>query len=92
MPRFLYYLLTVANLSQYKTAGAQPGLSVSKLENIMLPIPSLEEQQRIVNILDRFDKLCNDITCGLPAEIELHQKRYEYYRDKLLSFRELQTK
>ena len=45
------------------------------------------EQQRIVDILDRFDKLCNDISEGLPAEIEARQKQYEYYRDKLLTFK-----
>ena len=49
-------------------------------------IPSLEEQERIVSILDRFDSLCNNIVSGLPAEIEARQKQYEYYRDKLLSF------
>ena len=54
-----------------------------------VPVPSLEEQQRIVEILDRFDKLCNDISEGLPAEIEARQKQYEYYRDKLLSFKSL---
>ena len=48
---------------------------------------SVAEQQRIVDILDRFDKLCNDISEGLPAEIEARQKQYEYYRDKLLTFK-----
>ena len=52
-------------------------------------IPSMEEQNRIVSILDRFDALCNDISSGLPAEIEARQKQYEYYRDKLLSYKEL---
>lgn len=52
-------------------------------------IPSLEEQKRIVSILDRFDSLCNDLTSGLPAEIEARQKQYEYYRDKLLTFKPL---
>ena len=52
-------------------------------------LPTLEEQKRIVNILDKFDKLVNDITEGLPAEIEARRKQYEYYRNKLLSFEEL---
>lgn len=56
---------------------------------IHLPVPPLEVQQRIVDILDRFDALCNDITSGLPAEIEARKKQYEYYRDKLLTFKEL---
>ena len=65
-----------------------------KKTNILVPYPndkekSLTEQQRIVDILDRFDTLCNDISKGLPAEIESRQKQYEYYRDKLLSFKEI---
>lgn len=62
---------------------------------IKIPIPypnnlekSLEEQARIVTILDRFDTLCNDLTSGLPVEIEARKKQYEYYRDKLLTFKE----
>lgn len=58
-----------------------------KLNGITIDLPSLNEQERIVSILDRFDSLCNDITEGLPAEIEVRQKQYEYYRDKLLSFK-----
>jgi type I restriction enzyme S subunit len=57
-----------------------------KLNGIIVPLPTLEEQERIVSILDRFDTLCEDITSGLPAEIEARQKQYEYYRDKLLTF------
>ena len=57
------------------------------LDEYNVPVPPLEEQQHIVNILDRFDKLCNDISEGLPAEIEARQKQYEYYRDKLLKFK-----
>ena len=64
-------------------------MSVARLEKIELPVPPLSEQQRIVDILDRFDALCNDITSGLPAEIEARKKQYEYYRDKLLTFKEL---
>lgn len=58
-----------------------------KLEQISIPLPSLEEQDRIVTILDR--ALCNDLTNGLPTEISARQKQYEYYRDKLLSFKEV---
>lgn len=58
------------------------------LNEFLVPVPSIEEQKRIVSILDRFDKLCNDISEGLPAEIEARRKQYEYYRDKMLSFNE----
>lgn len=64
-------------------------LSLTALRKFKIPVPSLFEQTRIVNILDRFDKLCNDISEGLPAEIEARRKQYEYYRDKLLSFEEV---
>ena len=57
-----------------------------KLLNVVIPLPSVEEQERIVDILDRFDTLCSDLSSGLPAEIEARQKQYEYYRDKLLTF------
>ncbi|MBS5581148.1 MAG: restriction endonuclease subunit S [Megasphaera sp.] len=58
----------------------------SALNGIVIPLPSLEEQERIVGILDRFDALSNDLSSGLPAEIEARQKQYEYYRDRLLNF------
>ena len=86
--RYLYYLLTAMNLNQYKSAGAQPGLAVGKLETIPAMVPSLEKQEKAVRILDQFDRLCNDLSSGLPAEIEARQKQYEYYRDKLLTFKE----
>ena len=56
-----------------------------------IELPSIDEQKRIVSILDKFEKLCNDISQGLPAEIEARQKQYEYYRDKLLTFKELKV-
>lgn len=59
------------------------------LRSTKITIPSLDEQERIVSILDKFDALCNDLSTGLPAEIEMRQKQYEYYRDKLLSFKAL---
>ena len=60
------------------------------LENIVINMPSIEEQNRIVSILDKFDSLVNDLSSGLPAEIDAVQKQYEYYRDKLLSFKKKQ--
>ena len=88
LPRYTYHLLTKMKLNQYKTAGAQPGLSVSRLEKLLIPIPSMEMQLKIVSILDRFDELISDLAQGLPAEITAVQEQYEYYRNKLLSFPE----
>ena len=84
--RFLYYILIAANLNQYKTAGAQPGLSVAKLEKVLVLIPSMSAQKRIVDILDRFDALCNDITIGLPAEIEARQKAVRILSRQIIVF------
>jgi type I restriction enzyme S subunit len=58
------------------------------IEQLSIPVPPLAEQKRIVKILDRFDTLTTDITSGLPAEIAARKQQYEYYRDKLLTFRE----
>ena len=86
LPRYTFHVLNMMNLNQYKTAGAQPGLSVTRLETLLVPIPPLTEQERIVTILDKFDALVNDLTQGLPAEIAAVQEQYEYYRNKILSF------
>lgn len=72
---------------QVPTTGI-PQLTVPMVAKYKIPVPPLAEQERIVSILDRFDKLCNDISEGLPAEIAARQKQYEYYRDKLLTFKE----
>ena len=87
--RFVEFYLNSIDLSQWITGGAQPKLNQKNLNQIPIPMPSIKEQERIVSILDRFDALCNDIKSGLPAEIEARKKQYEYYRDKLLSFKEL---
>ena len=63
-------------------------ISPKDLANVIIPIPPLAEQQRIVDILDRFSTLTTDITAGLPAEIEARRKQYEYYRDQLLTFKQ----
>ena len=88
--RYLYFVLQKNSYqiaSQVRRASI-PRLPRVALENLKIAVPPLEEQERIVSILDRFDTLCNDITNGLPAEIEARQKQYEYYRDKLLTFKE----
>ena len=64
-----------------------PRLPHDAIDNLIIPIPSLEEQERISTILDRFDALINDLSQGLPAEIEARQQQYEYYRDQLLTFK-----
>lgn len=56
----------------------------------MIPVPTLDVQEKVADILDGFRVLCNDISEGLPAEIEARQKQYEYYRDKLLTFKPLE--
>jgi type I restriction enzyme S subunit len=87
--KFLFY---IANrnyqLLCYDNGIDQTNLKRDQILEIKIPIPSLEEQKRIVSILDRFDALVNDITSGLPAEIAARRKQYEYYRNKLLTFRE----
>ena len=70
------------------------GIQHPNMRNVLtleIELPSIDEQKRIVSILDKFEKLCNDISQGLPAEIEARQKQYEYYRDKLLTFKELKV-
>ena len=86
--RWLYHALIVANLSQYATKSAQPGLSVRRVAEVEIPVPRLSEQYRIAELLDRFDALVNDISSGLPAEIAARRTQYEHYRDRLLSFPE----
>ncbi|MFC7284746.1 restriction endonuclease subunit S [Gordonibacter pamelaeae] len=85
---YLFYALAAANLNQFKTAGAQPGLSVERLKKVKVALPDVETQRRIAKTLEQFDVLINDISQGLPAEIEARRKQYAYYRDKLLSFKE----
>nr|WP_232473108.1 restriction endonuclease subunit S [Brachyspira pilosicoli] len=84
-----HYLECFPNLIVTSSGGAITNIEKREIiEKIKIPIPPLKEQERIVKILDQFDTLCNDITRGLPAEIELRKKQYEYYRDKLLTFKE----
>jgi type I restriction enzyme S subunit len=70
-----------------KTQGAIPHISMKDISNFPIPSPSLDEQERIASILDRFDALTRDLTSGIPAEIEKRRQQYEFYRDKLLTFK-----
>lgn len=88
VPKYLYYLLKKEHLENLNKAGGVPSLTQTILNNVRLSIPSLDVQRRIVNCLDSFESICNDLNIGLPAEIEARQKQYEYYRDMLLTFTE----
>jgi len=84
--RYAYYLLLSQNFIDKANKASQPFISYDILNKCIVPVPPLEEQQRIVSILDKFEALTNSITEGLPLAIEQSQKRYEYYRELLLSF------
>ena len=84
--RFIEFYLNKIDLTPYISGAAQPKLNKKNLNSIKFPIPSIPEQQRIVSILDKFETLTNSITEGLPLAIEQSHKRYEYYRELLLSF------
>ena len=84
-----YYLASKYEYIKSLGQGSQTNINADIVKNLDIFLPNLEEQQRIVDILDKFDAYCNDLTQGLPAEIELRKQQYEYYRDKLLSFKEL---
>ena len=83
---WLFHMLTRMNLNQYASKSAQPGLAVGNIAKLEISLPPLVQQERIADILDRFDTLTTDMSNGLPAEIEARRKQYEYYRDKLLRF------
>ena len=87
--KYLYYYLK-NNVNYFRMVGGQmgsmPQISLPVTERYEVYLPDIKEQERIVNFLDRFEILINDISEGLPAEIELRRKQYEYYRNKLLSF------
>ena len=92
-PKFISYFLRTADYHQqikkYVAEGKICSISAENLGKAIVCLPSLVEQNCIVSILDRFDALCNDLSDGLPAEIEARKKQYEYYRDKLLTFKEV---
>ena len=88
--KYLYYVIK-NNLEFFRDAasgmGSLPQISLSVTEDYVIKLPTIDEQQRIVSILDKFDEITNNIIDGIPAEIEARKKQYEYYRDKLLTFK-----
>ena len=93
LPKYLFFVLTTSDFYNYvecnQEGASYPAISNSKVKEYKIALLSLEEQERIVAILDKFDALVNDISVGLPAEIEARRKQYEYYRGKLLNFKKL---
>ncbi len=87
--KFLYYWFQGVELSSLANdSGALPSIRKSDVEKFLIPLPPLDVQRRIADVLDSFDPLVNDLSSGLPAEIAARRKQYEYYRDKLLTFPE----
>lgn len=85
--RYVYHWLTY-NYEALKSMGqgSQSNINAGVIKSFKIPVPSLEIQSRIVQVLDNFDTVCHDLNIGLPKEIELRQKQYEYFREKLLTF------
>ena len=90
IPKWIYYNLSLARFKAYleenQSGVAYPAISDGLVKEFMIPVPSLKEQKRIVEILDKFETLTHSITQGLPKEIALRQRQYEYYREQLLDF------
>ena len=90
IPSYIYHILREKNFSAYveknQSGAAYPAISFKSVMEYMIPLPPLEIQQRIVDILDRFDALTGSLSEGLPAELAARRSQYEYYRDQLLTF------
>ncbi|MCF7819817.1 restriction endonuclease subunit S [Candidatus Gracilibacteria bacterium] len=89
--RFIEFYLNSIDLTPYISGAAQPKLNKANLNKIPIPKYSFERQKEIVSILDKFDALVNDISIGLPAEIKARRQQYEYYRNKLLTFKKYES-
>ena len=89
---YLYYLLRSApvqeEFARRAGAGTVKNLNADIVRSVVIPVPPRADQQRVVELLDRFDALVNDISIGLPAELAARRQQYEYYRDRLLMFQE----
>ncbi len=93
LPRWLFYLVGTSAFKTYVEKNQQgtsyPAISNKCVKAFRIPVPSLEEQKRIVGILDKFEALCADLSRGLPGELALRRKQFAYYRERLLTFKEL---
>ena len=90
LPNYVYHIFSSSDFYKYleenQSGVSYPAISDTLVKKYKIPVPSLEIQSRIVQVLDNFDTVCNDLNIGLPKEIELRQKQYEYFREKLLTF------
>lgn len=90
LPKWIYYQISTERFNQYvevnQSGSAYPAISDAKVKEFKIPIPPLPEQEKITAILDKFDTLTHSISEGLPHEIALRRKQYEYYREQLLAF------
>lgn len=85
---YAYHQLTNMRLNQYAVGGGQPLVTGKLIKALKVALPDVDGQQRIAGVLDKFDALVNDISIGLPAELAARRKQYDYYRDRLLAFKE----
>ena len=85
--RFLFHALSATEIKS--KSSSVPNMNANEIKAIKIPVPSIDVQKRIVNVLDNFDAICSDLKIGLPAEIETRKKQYEFYREKLLAFHEI---
>lgn len=90
LPNYVYHIFSSSDFYKYleenQSGASYPAISDALVKKYKIPVPSLEIQSRIVQVLDNFDTVCHDLNIGLPKEIELRQKQYEYFREKLLTF------
>ena len=93
--RFLMYILRTdvmkATIAKKVAGGTVKSIPMAEMRKLQIPVPPLDVQNRLVNVLDNFDAICSDLKIGLPAEIEARQKQYEFYREKLLAFHKISS-
>jgi type I restriction enzyme S subunit len=90
-PRFGYHLLMKQNLRELANEGSQPFVSYNKLKSVVVQLPTINKQKELAVLLDSLEAITSDVSIGLPAEIAARRKQYEYYRNKLLTFKELEA-